>query len=460
MKRRTLFMLALAVLLCLAGCKGKDKEPPKRGDMDALRAAEVGSYIYFGEYEQDNDESTGKEAIEWLVLDKQDDKMLVISRYGLDCKPYNTEYEEITWETCSLRSWLNGAFYETAFIPEEKNVILPSSLSDIPEPISADMTSPVNDGEIDTDEYTIRFLNLFGTAVPTAEDRVFLLSIEEASRYFTDYDARKCVGTPYCYAESASRIEKIAENAEGMCCWLLRTSVAGHYAYVIDPNGYSSVTLPIYEVFAAVRPAMWIDLSNGEKPNTEPIAEANSAPVPKESKFGNTVTFGHFDDANEWIVLDEKENKLLLLSKYAICQRAYNDTLENVTWSTCTLRNWLNTEYLTHAFSTGELELIADTHVINVNNSEYGTPGGEDTTDKVFLLSMEEVEKYFEKNDPRVAATLTDGTSVLWWLRAFGGEMGYTELVLFPLEFIGSFVNYPDGGVRPAMWIDASSIPD
>ena len=100
--------------------------------------------------------------------------MLVISRYGLDCKPYNTEYEEITWETCSLRSWLNGEFYETAFIPEEKNVILPSSLSDIPEPISADMMPPVNDGEIDMDEYTIRFLNLPGTAVPTVKDSIMV----------------------------------------------------------------------------------------------------------------------------------------------------------------------------------------------------------------------------------------------------------------------------------------------
>ena len=84
-----MLLLALAVLLCLAGCKGKDipAMPLNRPDMDALKAAKVGSFILFGEYEQDNDESTGKEAIEWLVLDKQEDKMLVISRYGLDCQP-------------------------------------------------------------------------------------------------------------------------------------------------------------------------------------------------------------------------------------------------------------------------------------------------------------------------------------------------------------------------------------
>jgi len=48
--------------------------------MDALRAAEVGSYIYFGEYEQDNDASTGKKAIEWLVLDKQEDLTLFVCK--------------------------------------------------------------------------------------------------------------------------------------------------------------------------------------------------------------------------------------------------------------------------------------------------------------------------------------------------------------------------------------------
>ena len=94
MRRAVLIFLALAMVLCLASCKSKSKS--NRPDMEALRSAEVGSYILFGEYEQDSDESTGKEAIEWLVLDKQDDKMLVISRYGLDGQPYHAEYDKIT----------------------------------------------------------------------------------------------------------------------------------------------------------------------------------------------------------------------------------------------------------------------------------------------------------------------------------------------------------------------------
>ena len=71
MKRKTVLFLAFALVLCLAGCKEKTKS--NRPNMEALKAAEVGSYIYFGEYEQDNNKATGKEAIEWLVLKKEED---------------------------------------------------------------------------------------------------------------------------------------------------------------------------------------------------------------------------------------------------------------------------------------------------------------------------------------------------------------------------------------------------
>ena len=234
MKRRTLFLLALAMLLCLAGCKEKEeKSKPKRPDMDALRTAEVGSYIYFGEYEQDNEISTGKEAIEWLVLDKQEDKMLVISRYGLDCQPYHTEYEEITWETCSLRSWLNGEFYETAFIPEEKNAVLTSL-------VTAD-SNPGYDTPAGND----------------TRDRVFLLSIYEADRYFADATSRTCFGTPYCFAQGAYK-----DDDYGTCWWWLRSpGFVSSKAANAGTNGYIQyLGSSVVNKHSAVRPALWINL--------------------------------------------------------------------------------------------------------------------------------------------------------------------------------------------------------
>ena len=69
--------------------------------------ATIGAVVTFGAYEQDNNTSNGKEKIEWIVLATEGDKSLVISKYILDCQPYNTSRAEVTWEICTLRTWLN-----------------------------------------------------------------------------------------------------------------------------------------------------------------------------------------------------------------------------------------------------------------------------------------------------------------------------------------------------------------
>ena len=61
-------------------------------------------------------------------MDVQDNMALLISRYAIDCQPYNTEYKNVTWETCSLRKWLNEAFYNKAFTSEEKAKIILSEV--------------------------------------------------------------------------------------------------------------------------------------------------------------------------------------------------------------------------------------------------------------------------------------------------------------------------------------------
>ncbi|MBQ5539651.1 MAG: hypothetical protein IIU03_05350, partial [Bacteroidales bacterium] len=83
----------------------------------------AGSIITMGHYEQDGDLSNGAEAIEWQVLAVEDGRTLVISRYGLDAKPYNEEDSSVTWETSTLRAWLNGEFYNSAFSSAEKGPI-------------------------------------------------------------------------------------------------------------------------------------------------------------------------------------------------------------------------------------------------------------------------------------------------------------------------------------------------
>ena len=179
------------------------------------------------------------------------------------------------------------------------------------------------------------------------------------------------------------------------------------------------------------------------------------------AKVGDTVHFGHYDDVDEWIVLDKTDDKLLLLRKYVISGQPYNDTFEYVTWQTCSLREWLNTEFLNAAFSFEELEMIDATYVKNADNPTYGTLGGYDTSDNVFLLSIEEALKYFPNNDERKATNL-DGISGLWWLRTPGFNS-------YNAVYVGSDGSVYDYGywvndrfnfeVRPAVWIDLNPVP-
>ena len=82
-----------------------------------------GDTIKFGSYEQDMVYENGREPIEWIVLEKTDKQMLVISKYSLDKLPYNNSEGEVTWEKCTLRKWLNESFYDFAFNKQEKKLI-------------------------------------------------------------------------------------------------------------------------------------------------------------------------------------------------------------------------------------------------------------------------------------------------------------------------------------------------
>ena len=201
---------------------------PEEIGINGRTRLEIGDYITFGSYEQDNDLENGTEEIEWMILEFEKDKMLVISRYGLDCQPYNTEYDTVTWETCSLREWLNSTFYETAFTSDEQRLVLNSSVT--VDPNSSYDTPSGHD----------------------TMDKVFLLSVKEASWIFPHYSAGSCQGTPYCYAQGA-----------GTDCWWLRSPGCdpAHAAYVF-PSGisYRYGNVVNYGGYA-VRPAMWINLT-------------------------------------------------------------------------------------------------------------------------------------------------------------------------------------------------------
>lgn len=95
-----------------------------------------GDYIVFGRYEQDGNLDNGPEPIEWEIVSEGDGRMLLVSRYILDYQQYNIEQTDVTWETCSLRSWLNDDFINTAFSNAERDQILETTITNSDHPLS------------------------------------------------------------------------------------------------------------------------------------------------------------------------------------------------------------------------------------------------------------------------------------------------------------------------------------
>ncbi len=229
---------AIAALDALNGYKDsaeKAKSVYEQHYMEMLKVAEVGDTVYFGTYEQDNDTSNGKEKIEWQVLANENNRVLVISKYGLDCQQYNIARTDVTWESCTLRAWLNETFLNSAFSSSEQAAIAQTT-------VTADKNP-----EYDTDP---------GNATT---DKVFLLSIDEANKYFSSSSARQCKPTAYAVANGAS------ESGSGNCWWLRSSGYHQDYAAIVLNFSFGSVddsgSYVNFDTYA-VRPAMWIDLGS------------------------------------------------------------------------------------------------------------------------------------------------------------------------------------------------------
>lgn len=184
--------------------------------------------IRFGRYVQHV--NTQPEQIEWKVLARENGRMLVVSKYGLDWKEFD-ERTIGTWKTCSLRKWLNEVFINEAFNEEEERLILCSE-------VTTEGSSQLNESSGDK-----------------TCDKLFLLSIDEAYKYFDSDSARECQGTEYCYSKNLGDT-----TGEFPVFWWLRTSGNDFsHATVVGSKGRpGKVGFPI-TVQSAVRPAFWFD---------------------------------------------------------------------------------------------------------------------------------------------------------------------------------------------------------
>ena len=205
----------------------------------------AGDVTKFGIYEQDNNLLNGQESIEWIVLTVEDGQALLLSKYALDAKAFDDDSTDgRAWESCTLRTWLNGTFYDAAFDDADKEMI------------------------IFADTYNAENPNYDTANGDDTQDYVFIPSVSAVTN--PDYgfpddpafcDERLCYAT--LYAEANGCDVSTDEGCEHVCCWWLRMKgYDEHCAVGVGPDGtivYSGIA-DLDETTIGVRPAIWIAL--------------------------------------------------------------------------------------------------------------------------------------------------------------------------------------------------------
>ena len=411
-------------------------------------------YYVFGSYEQDGEESNGPEPIEWLILDENENGTLLLSRYVLDCVQFNTTKTEVSWESCSLRSWMNDDFYNAAFDDDEK-----ASINTVI--IKRNNTS----------------------------DRIFALDVFEERDYFGYYDpwysqssfrgGLSPIAPPTKYAESkgvytCDITDDVNINDD---YWLSGETYSAHWwlRSLQSPSSSSDVMACnftsdygdcwqyVNREDIGVRPALYISDKLPWEPETQtenavsekpavveepevegpaieepevegpaivegPAKEEGVAEEKRADGFINDegyYVFGLYeqdgDKSNgkepiEWEILDENENGTLLVSRYVLDNVRYDMRVAGeVTWETCELRSWMNDDFYNAAFDDEMKARINTVTIVNEDNQSWETSGGNDTSDKIFALSVSEIKKYYSFNswDP-------------------GFDCGYSEALIIP----------------------------
>ena len=191
-------------------------------------------------------------------------------------------------------------------------------------------------------------------------------------------------------------------------------------------------------------------------------------------KVGDIITFGNYWQGKdrsagkqpvEWQVLDVKDGKALVISKYGLINHEYNEEWTGDTWETCALRKWMNDTFIKDIFSAEEMKAVMLSDVSADKNPDYSTNQGNETKDKLFLLSIKEVEQYFVSDEKRLCKpteyAVNNGAfkycgHVWWWLRSAGLDSDCAACVRDDGSVCcnGDDVDSGSSSVRPAFWLN------
>lgn len=397
------------------------------GESGAGKAYAVGDSVTFGRYYTRMDGEL--HPIEWFVLKVEDDAVTLLSRYALDSQPLNETGGGATvkWDNCSMREWLNGTFYETAF----------------------------SDGERQHMQET-------GT-----KEMVTLPTILSVRPYLKD--ALICEPTEY------ARIFCRVKTENGKCEWWTRefTPVPMDGRAVIPGTDGKEVAHGLKDKYIGVRPMIRVNpktaaLGNpsDEVPDETPAEPADN-PVKALPSVGDIVTFGRYETKDshtlspvEWYVIEVSREAVVLASVYVLDNQPWctQDQLygvlfgETVEWNNSYLRNWLNGIFVADAFNAEEKKMLMSMTLKNEDRSSV--------TDRVLLLSSAEASSIFRDLRCAPTAFLKSKSSsenppdyYWWWTRTEGPMPGQARC--FGSDGSSKITDVTDSlGVRPVIAVN------
>ena len=287
---------------------------------------------------------------------------------------------------------------------------------------------------------------------------------------------------------AASETEPVPETPSAV-----QTSEAGETVPAVETT-QARETLPVMETTAVRETTAAPETSEIPEttaiPETEKEAETTELPeetTPEETEPvillapGDILSFGHYEQDGissngkeeiQWIVLYADGEKALLLSRFCLdCVKAHNKDM-NVTWENSDIRKWLSGSFMNTAFTAAEQAFIRSVRLENKANPKSGYGAAGDTEDRIFLLSVEEVETYlsgdmfdFRGTTPTRYAMdngsmLADNGNTWWWLRTTGRDLRYFAEIYSYREFdyMGDLVTDPEQAVRPAVVVDLNGL--
>lgn len=471
-----------------------------------LQHVQTGDVFTFGRFEQD--ETAGPDPIVWQVLTVESGKALLISRYGLETRAYDNEaagqevvFQAPAWKTSGLRSWLNNEFYKEAFSADEQQLII----------------------EVKNSNTQLNIYEDYDTL-----DRIFLLSGDEVQDYFHDISSRQCKATDHA-KQNGAYVSRSSGNsrwwlrtAESDRRFSGSTIYHSGQAFVSYDGNISYDGISAADTGTVVRPSLWLNLSqeNSESQFSDvlpfspppsfhltitptatetptftptltetptftptvtqtPTFTPTAADIPDPSFdpvaviAGQTINFGQYEqdeesgaDPIEWQVLAVENDRALLVSKYGLDAKAYHKSFTEVTWETSDLRAWLNGTFYETVFDEAEKSLILESFNQNPDNQDFETTGGNPTLDKIFLLSIDEVNQYLPDQAERKCSPTfyaeQNGAYVnksngktIWWLRSPGILSDNAAIVdgFGAVYSSGAHTDNTICTIRPAFWL-------